>query len=165
MLPLVTHRRVFSSGFRGLYRLYARTWPAVPFVGERNGDFASTGPAAGNPFPNYLVRTHGDPMAIAQTIHRRIHQLEPNRSVYGISLLQEHIDDVSSESRLRTLLLTLLAQKRTASSWSSSLWWPRSHRLFPRAALLESNSCRYFVRSSFLVASQMMRTGRHPSVP
>jgi putative ABC transport system permease protein len=65
--------------------------------------------SAGNPFPNYLVRTHGDPMAIAETIHRRIHQLEPNRSVYGISLLQEHIDDVSSESRLRTLLLTLFA--------------------------------------------------------
>jgi putative ABC transport system permease protein len=65
--------------------------------------------SAGNPFPNYLVRTHGDPMAMAETVRHRIHQLEPNRSVYGISPLQEHIDEVSSENRLRTLLLTLFA--------------------------------------------------------
>jgi putative ABC transport system permease protein len=64
---------------------------------------------AGDPFPNYLVRTNGDPMAMAETIRRRIHQLEPNRSVYGMSPLEEHINDVSSESRLRTLLLTLFA--------------------------------------------------------
>jgi putative ABC transport system permease protein len=64
---------------------------------------------AGNPFPNYLVRARGDPMAIAETIRRRIDQIEPNRSVYGISLLQQHIRDVYSEDRLRTLLLTLFA--------------------------------------------------------
>lgn len=64
---------------------------------------------AGTPFPNYLVRTHGDPMAMSETIRRLIHQIDPNRSVYGISLLQEHISDVYSEDRLRTLLLTLFA--------------------------------------------------------
>jgi predicted permease len=64
---------------------------------------------AGNPFPNYLVRTRGDPMAMSETIRRLIHQIEPNRSVYGISLLQEHITNVYSEDRLRMLLLTLFA--------------------------------------------------------
>ncbi len=71
---------------------------------------------AGNPFPNYLVRAHGDPMATLETIRRHIHQIEPNRSVYGISLLQEHISDVYSEDRLRTLLLTLFAASAVSLS-------------------------------------------------
>ncbi len=62
---------------------------------------------APNPFPNYLVRTHGEPMAMAETIRRRVHELEPGRSVYGFASLQEHLDDASMESRLRTLLLSL----------------------------------------------------------
>jgi putative ABC transport system permease protein len=96
---------------------YATGGQIVGVVGDAREEGLNTipGPAvygclsAGNPFPNYLVRTHGDPMAMVETIRRRIHQLEPNRSVYGTSSLQEHIDDVSSESRLRTLLLTLFA--------------------------------------------------------
>jgi putative ABC transport system permease protein len=96
---------------------YATGGQIVGVVGDAREEGLNTAPApvvygcmsAGNPFPNYLVRTQGDPMAMVETIRRRIHQLEPNRSVYGISPLQEHIDDVSSESRLRTLLLTLFA--------------------------------------------------------
>jgi putative ABC transport system permease protein len=64
---------------------------------------------AGGPFHYYLVRTHGDPSAMAETIRVRLQQLEPNRSTYGIAPLQERIDDVSSEPRLRTLLLTFFA--------------------------------------------------------
>jgi hypothetical protein len=128
--------------------LYARTWPAVPFVGERNGGFASTGLAAGNPFPNYLVRTHGDPMAIAETIHRRIHQLEPNRSVYGISLLQEHVDDVSSESRLRILLLTLFAASAVSLACIG---------LYGTL-----NYLGHMRQREVVDASKMMRTGRLP---
>jgi putative ABC transport system permease protein len=96
---------------------YATGGQVVGVVGDAHEEGLNTTPApavygclsAGNPFPNYLVRTHGDPIAMAETIRRRIHQLEPNRSVYGISPLQNYIDDVSSESRLRTLLLTLFA--------------------------------------------------------
>jgi ABC-type antimicrobial peptide transport system permease subunit len=65
--------------------------------------------SAGNPFPYYLVRTHGAPMAMADAIRRRIHQLDPNRSVYGFSTLQQHVDDVSFQVRFRTLLLTFFA--------------------------------------------------------
>jgi predicted permease len=57
----------------------------------------------------YLVRTKGDPMAMADTIRRKMHALEPNRSVYDIAPLQEHLDDAFAENRLRTLLLTLFA--------------------------------------------------------
>ena len=65
--------------------------------------------SAPNPFPNYLVRTHGDPTAMAEAVRRRIHKLEPSRSVYGMMPLEEHLNDVSFENRLRTLLLTLFA--------------------------------------------------------
>jgi len=65
--------------------------------------------SAPNPFPNYLVRTQGDPMAMAETIRRRIHELEPSRSVYGFAPLQQHLDDASTENRLRTTLLSLFA--------------------------------------------------------
>ena len=65
--------------------------------------------SAPGPFPNYLLRTHGDPIAMADAIRRRIHELEPSRSVYAISTLQEHLDDSFRENRLRTLLLTIFA--------------------------------------------------------
>jgi putative ABC transport system permease protein len=65
--------------------------------------------SAPDPFPNYMVRTKGDAMAMVETVRRRIHELEPARSVYGFSSLQDHLADASSESRLRTSLLTLFA--------------------------------------------------------
>jgi putative ABC transport system permease protein len=64
---------------------------------------------APNPFPNYLVRTRGDPTEMAEAIRRRVHELEPSRSVYGITPLQGHLDEVSFENRLRTFLLLLFA--------------------------------------------------------
>jgi len=65
--------------------------------------------SAPNPFPNYLVRTHGDPMAMAETIRRRVHEIDPSRSVYSFAPLQEHLDEASAENRLRTILLTIFA--------------------------------------------------------
>jgi len=70
--------------------------------------------SAPNPFPNFLVRTHGDPMAMAETIRRRIHELEPSRSVYRVSTLQDHLDESFAENRLRTVLLTLFAASAVA---------------------------------------------------
>jgi len=65
--------------------------------------------SAPTPFPNYLVRTRGDAMSMAETIRRRVHELEPARSVYGITLLLQHLDDASAENRFRTVLLTMFA--------------------------------------------------------
>jgi predicted permease len=64
---------------------------------------------APNPFPNYLVRTRGNPTEMAEAIRRQVHELEPSRSVYGITPLQGHLDEVSFENRLRTFLLVLFA--------------------------------------------------------
>ncbi|HEY2472580.1 MAG TPA: ABC transporter permease [Terracidiphilus sp.] len=65
--------------------------------------------SAPGPFPNYLVRTSGNPMAMAETIRRRIHDIDPSRSVYAFAPLQDHLDDASSENRLRTMLLAIFA--------------------------------------------------------
>jgi len=65
--------------------------------------------SAPNPFPNYLVRVRGNPMAMADAIRRRIHELEPARSVYAIMPLDRHLSDAFTENRLRTLLLSLFA--------------------------------------------------------
>lgn len=65
--------------------------------------------SAPDPFPNYLVRTHGEPMAMAETIRQRIHEIDPSRSVYSFAPLQDHLDDASSENRLRTMLLAIFA--------------------------------------------------------
>jgi predicted permease len=86
-------------------------------VGDAREEGVNTQPAptvyscfsAPNPFPNYLVRTNGDPMAMAETVRRKVHELEPARSVYGFAPLQDHLDEASSENRLRTMLLALFA--------------------------------------------------------
>jgi putative ABC transport system permease protein len=65
--------------------------------------------SAPDPFPNYLIRTQADPMQMAEAIRRRIHELEPGRSVYGTTLLEDHLADAFAENRLRTILLTLFA--------------------------------------------------------
>lgn len=46
---------------------------------------------------------------MAETIRRRVHELEPVRSVYGFRSLNQHLDDASAENRLRTTLLALFA--------------------------------------------------------
>jgi predicted permease len=65
--------------------------------------------SAPDPFPNYLVRTRGEPLQMAEQVRRRIHELEPSRSVYAIMPLQQHLHDSFSDDRLRTTLLTVFA--------------------------------------------------------
>jgi putative ABC transport system permease protein len=65
--------------------------------------------SAPDPFPSFLVRTHGDPISMADTIRRRIHELEPARSVYAVMPLEQHLDEAYSGNRLRTVLLALFA--------------------------------------------------------
>ena len=38
-----------------------------------------------------------------------IHQIEPNRAVFDVMPLEEHLSDAYAENRLRTILLTLFA--------------------------------------------------------
>ena len=65
--------------------------------------------SAPTPDPTYFIRTHGDPMAMADSLRRKIHELEPARSVFAVMPLEDHLDDHLAENRLRTILLTLFA--------------------------------------------------------
>jgi putative ABC transport system permease protein len=57
----------------------------------------------------FLARTHGDPTAMTEAVRRKIHELEPMRSVYDLTPLTGHISDAYSENRLRTILLGCFA--------------------------------------------------------
>jgi putative ABC transport system permease protein len=46
---------------------------------------------------------------MTETIRRKIHELEPRRSVYDLTPLTDHISDAYAENRLRTILLTFFA--------------------------------------------------------
>jgi putative ABC transport system permease protein len=65
--------------------------------------------SAPDPDPYYLVRTHGEPMAMAQTLREKIHEIEPGRSVFDITPLDQHLDDAFAENRMRTVLLAFFA--------------------------------------------------------
>jgi ABC-type antimicrobial peptide transport system permease subunit len=65
--------------------------------------------SAPNPMPYFLVRTRGEPVAIAQTVRLKLKELEPLRAVYDIAPLEERIGDAFAQNRLRTILLLLFA--------------------------------------------------------
>jgi putative ABC transport system permease protein len=48
-------------------------------------------------------------MALAETSRRRIHQIDPSRSVYDLAPLEQFLSDDFAENRLRTMLLALFA--------------------------------------------------------
>jgi putative ABC transport system permease protein len=57
----------------------------------------------------FLVRTHNAPMTMAETVRRRIREIEPLRSAYDFAPLEQHFSDALSENRMRTILLTFFA--------------------------------------------------------
>ncbi len=64
---------------------------------------------AAQPGTFFLIRTDGDPAAMAETMRRKIHEIEPNRAVFDITPLEEHLSDAFAENRLRTVLLSFFA--------------------------------------------------------
>ncbi len=64
---------------------------------------------ANQPGTYFLVRTHGDPKTMVETIRRKVHEIEPQRSVYELTPLADHISDAYAETRLRTMLLAFFA--------------------------------------------------------
>jgi putative ABC transport system permease protein len=73
------------------------------------GPVVYTCSSAPNPTPYFLVRTRGEPAALAQTVRLKMKELEPTRAVYDIAPLEERIGDAFTQSRLRTVLLVLFA--------------------------------------------------------
>jgi putative ABC transport system permease protein len=65
--------------------------------------------SAPEPDPYYLVRTRTDPKAMAETLRRKIKEIEPARSVFDVVPLEAHLNDAFAENRLRTILLSFFA--------------------------------------------------------
>src|SRR5262249_25969789 len=59
--------------------------------------------------PVFLVRTSGEPATMIERIRAKIHEIEPNRSVYDSKPLRDQLDETFAEGRLRTILLTFFA--------------------------------------------------------
>jgi predicted lysophospholipase L1 biosynthesis ABC-type transport system permease subunit len=70
--------------------------------------------SAPNPAPWHVIRTSGDSIAMAATIRRKVHELEPQRSVYDIATLESRMGDAYAQNRLRTWLLTAFAMTALA---------------------------------------------------
>lgn len=65
--------------------------------------------SAPEPEPYFLVRTHGDPSAMAGSVGRAINQIEPGRAVFDVMPLDAALSDAFAETRMRTALLTFFA--------------------------------------------------------
>jgi predicted permease len=61
------------------------------------------------PFSVFLIRARGEPASLAETVRRKIHELEPLRSVFDLTPLTSHISDAYAENRLRLILLAFFA--------------------------------------------------------
>jgi putative ABC transport system permease protein len=64
---------------------------------------------AAQPNVYFLVRTRTEPAALAETIRRNLREIEPTRSVYEMSPLEDRLTDAFAQNRLRTILLTFFA--------------------------------------------------------
>jgi putative ABC transport system permease protein len=116
-----------TGGLDALFKnghLFAAPPPAriVGVVGDARELGADRAPAptvytcfsAPDPAPWHVIRTSGDAMAMAATIRRKIHELEPQRSVYDVVPLDQRMGDAYAQNRLRTWLLTLFAMTALA---------------------------------------------------
>jgi putative ABC transport system permease protein len=61
------------------------------------------------PDPAHIVKTAADPLALAETVRRRIHSIEPNRAVYDVTSLTDYLSGSLSARTFQTTLLGLFA--------------------------------------------------------
>jgi putative ABC transport system permease protein len=65
--------------------------------------------AVAQPNSVFLIRTRAEPWAMAETIRRKLRELEPGRSVYDMAPLEESLNEAFAQNRLRTVLLAFFA--------------------------------------------------------
>ena len=68
------------------------------------------------------MRTRTEPAALAETVRQQIHQIEPARSVFDITPLEDHLSEAFSENRLRTVLLSFFAATGPAAVFARLLF-------------------------------------------
>ena len=65
--------------------------------------------SAPGPSPYFLIRTSGSPMAMAETLRRKMKELEPSRAVFDLAPLEVKLSDSYRENRLRMVILAAFA--------------------------------------------------------
>ena len=69
---------------------------------------------AAQPNSFFLVRTHTQARSMMESIRRKLREIEPTRSVYDMSLLEDRLTDAFAQNRLRALLLAFFAATAVA---------------------------------------------------
>jgi len=59
------------------------------------------------PDPNYLLKTAANPVALVESVRRRMQAIEPNRAVYATRPLTDYLASSLDEKRFQTMLLSL----------------------------------------------------------
>ena len=62
-----------------------------------------------SPFPEVLLRTTGDPLALAEAVRKRIHEIDPSRAVYDVQRLSDYVSSTLTERRFQIALLGAFA--------------------------------------------------------
>jgi putative ABC transport system permease protein len=57
------------------------------------------------PDPEYIVKSAGDPLRLAEAVRQRIHSIEPNRAVYDVKRLSDYVSSTLTERRFQMALL------------------------------------------------------------
>jgi putative ABC transport system permease protein len=65
--------------------------------------------SAPNPTPYFLVRTRVDPATMANQVRFAMKELDPNRAVYELDVLQERVEGAFAQNRFRAILLVVFA--------------------------------------------------------
>jgi putative ABC transport system permease protein len=65
--------------------------------------------SAPNPTPYFLIRTRVDPALMANQVRFAMKELDPNRAVYELDMLQERVEGAFAQNRFRAILLVLFA--------------------------------------------------------
>jgi putative ABC transport system permease protein len=62
-----------------------------------------------NPFPQFLLKTAGDPLRLAESVRQRVLQIDPNRAVYDIQRLSDYVSSTLTERRFQAIVLSSFA--------------------------------------------------------
>ncbi|HEX6043333.1 MAG TPA: ABC transporter permease [Pyrinomonadaceae bacterium] len=73
-------------------------------------------PELAYPFMTFVLRTDGDPAALAPALQREIRALDPNQPVSDVRTMEQVMSEAMSRSRFNTLLLALFAGLATLLS-------------------------------------------------
>jgi ABC-type antimicrobial peptide transport system permease subunit len=115
------------------------------------------------PDPDYVVRARGDALAIMRQVRQIVHDVDPNRAVFGVKMLATVLDNALQQPRLNIRFLAVFAAMAMllASvglySLTSIVVTARSREIGVRIAM--GASSRQIMRMVFAGAGKMLAGG------